>query len=487
MTTVPHLDLPRLLRDMDALKVERLPMRPHFAAQCDQHSRETYATLLAALLLADGELSETKSRLFKMLLASLNLGDVQARLFEQAQSLNQEKLREFFRVVDENILTRSFFMDALVLCRLDGPLIEVQHRLLSELADLLHLPEQELPAIANLAGYILGLHKNTDLIHNDFSAYAAWDEFIYKTLQPADLGKTITGGYFRIASKIEIDFPWSIENAKLVFDGCGEIVSLMGKILDEDCKTPYAQIAECELTRPKITLRGLPSAKFSKSIVKGHYQIGETAIKVVDTGSRDVWGSNPEEKIFFSDLTCSSENARSFLLRDTEARFSRCVFSDCGTETMVGGAIAVEEGGNKNIVVSECIFERCVAKIGGGIKAHDLGSSFRIESSKFVDCIATGYRAQPGDAGSGIFVENTYGTSSDRFKNCSFIKSDVQLGDCKSSRTSNVGAFCKDTLFKDSWLVGYKSDYDLHTNCKFEGGGSHYASNIRPENWWKEY
>ena len=157
------LNVSTLLSNLDALKLELLPLPDHFAVKCDEHSSETYGSLLAALLLTGGEISAEQSRLFKLLLGSLKLGDIQAQLFERAQALNLDALREFFRVARENQLTTSFFMDALVLCRLSGPLVDAQHQLLSELADLLKLPEADLPVIASLAAVALGLPCEVDI------------------------------------------------------------------------------------------------------------------------------------------------------------------------------------------------------------------------------------------------------------------------------------------------------------------------------------
>ena len=178
------LNVTALLHTLDALKLERLPLPAHFAANCDEHGRETYATQLAALLLAGVEISAEQSRLFKLLLASLKLGDIQAQLFERALALDADAMREFFRVVDENELTTSLFMDALVLCRLSGPLTDAQHQLLSELADLLKLPEADLPVIANLAAITLGLPCEADIpFLFDYSKVNAWSEFLTRPLE----------------------------------------------------------------------------------------------------------------------------------------------------------------------------------------------------------------------------------------------------------------------------------------------------------------
>ena len=159
-------DLQRLLREADALKPEFFPLRAHYAASCDQHTRETYATLLAALLLSDGTISAAESRLFGMLLTALELGHIQVRLFEQAHTLSQNSLREFFRLVKTEELAQCFVLDALILCRLDGPLSEGQSKLLSELVEFLQLAEDDLPVLTFWASKVLGLPFEKELPEN---------------------------------------------------------------------------------------------------------------------------------------------------------------------------------------------------------------------------------------------------------------------------------------------------------------------------------
>lgn len=158
-----QIELQRILHDMDQLQTERRPLQPHFAVALDTHTRERYATMLAALVLADGEVSENASRLLKMLLTSLDLGDVRARLFELAHALDQDSIREFCRVVDAAKLQESFVLDALILCRIDGPLSAAKSRLLSELVELICLPEIQLPELVHLAAMVLRLPSEVTL------------------------------------------------------------------------------------------------------------------------------------------------------------------------------------------------------------------------------------------------------------------------------------------------------------------------------------
>lgn len=153
-TTV--LNNAKLWRDVDALKPEFFQLRTHALAQRDLHTREIYATVLAAILLVDGQVSENESRLFGMLVTSLQLGDIQGRLFQQASGLNKDGLREFFRMIGEAKAESCFVLDAFILCRIDGNLSEQPAQLLAEFLEFFQLPDHELEVLIFWASKILG-------------------------------------------------------------------------------------------------------------------------------------------------------------------------------------------------------------------------------------------------------------------------------------------------------------------------------------------
>jgi len=163
-----HFDLPRLLRDTDALKVEMFPLPPHFAIACDEYTRLCHASAVAATLLADQPISEMAGRLFDMLLTSLGLAERRSTVWQMAADLNRDSLREFLQAVQQHQLASSFMLDVLVLCRLDGPLSQPQLTLLSELAELLQLSEDDLLALTFWAAKVLGLPFDTALPESCF-------------------------------------------------------------------------------------------------------------------------------------------------------------------------------------------------------------------------------------------------------------------------------------------------------------------------------
>lgn len=185
-------DEPQALRDLmnegETTKLSSLigngleaQLNSHGAAGLDAHSRETYARLLAALLTAQGVVSDAQSQLFKALLGTLQLDDIRARLFAQAKSLNQDELRECRRIVQEHGLSKSGLLDALILCRVSQPLEATQVQLLSEMANYLEISEAEVFGMIRLAGYVLGLNQDESCLEGDTAPFNAWGTFVPMT------------------------------------------------------------------------------------------------------------------------------------------------------------------------------------------------------------------------------------------------------------------------------------------------------------------
>ena len=119
----PLLDL--LRRAADAEQVRLQPLSAHAASEEEEHLRQHYALVLAALLTAQPQVSEPQSRLFMLLLDALQLGDQRAPLFEQARELAPDTLLEAARLIREQDYAEELLVDALVLLRLDATQAEV--------------------------------------------------------------------------------------------------------------------------------------------------------------------------------------------------------------------------------------------------------------------------------------------------------------------------------------------------------------------------
>lgn len=143
------------------------PLPQHFITSQDQHTRELYTTLLAAVLLSDGHVSEPRSRLFGMLLQSMQLEPVPARFFELAQQLDATKLKQAIHAINHQDQQCAFVIDALILARLDSPLGQMQVELLAELLGFFELSTDLVRHLVAVAGMGLEIpKKNQTVIEN---------------------------------------------------------------------------------------------------------------------------------------------------------------------------------------------------------------------------------------------------------------------------------------------------------------------------------
>ena len=485
------LNLPALLNDLVALKQDRFPQKLHFAVKCDEHSRETYATLLAALLLNGDQISAGQSGVFKMLLNSLQLEDIQPKLFERAQTLNQDALREFLRVVDQNGLAISFFMDALVLCRLDAPLADGQHQLLSELADLLHVLEDDLAVIANLAAIALGLPCTSDIpLGFDYAKVQAWYDFLFRPLTAERLASGVVTGLWKITEPLRVTNAWRMEKAHVRFDENGSLdTNAAGQVV----------IDHSHLERPLMVFSGALTFSMNYTEITGDYPefSGKTAFSFDEISNA-----------VFCDLNVFTRHARSFLLQRSYASFARCNFVDCGSSKLIGGAIAMSGVGksygcddrkwNSNICISNSNFTRCVARLGGGIRVDELNINSIVDTN-FDGCASLAYQSKNvsedlegyafgGGSVFANFARTIYSSSSASYSciiRCSFKNTSINLGQCNGvSDAYNI----RDSVFEDCYVAYTSAGSNISGTFKNRFKDCDKKMIFRePQPWWNEY
>lgn len=214
MSTSFSTDL--LLKKLDRVKPDLKPLPTHYIASQDQHTRELYATMLAAVMLAKGQVTEPETRLFGMLLQSMKIEATTAKFFELAQQIDENQLKRFF--IDISETKESFLLDSIVLARLSDGLSESQSRLFAEILDILNVKKSsKLLKTVNFAmGFKTGLDAKElemSLINRSPILIDAWNEFLVDSgvwTDPAtglmwtrySLGQTFSSGEVKgVASK----------------------------------------------------------------------------------------------------------------------------------------------------------------------------------------------------------------------------------------------------------------------------------------------
>ena len=427
----PTLNLAQLLRDADAVRLEQQGLRPHFAAECDAHTRETYATLLAALLLLEGEVSTTESRLFKLLLGALKLDtNNHAKLFAQAQQLDQAKLIEFCRLAELNQLASSFMLDALILCRLDSPLSTAQSQVLSQWASLLGLLVTDLPLLGKLAAEVLGLPNDTPwALDLDYSSFCVWSEWLELPLTEATLKAGIRGGRWLLEKSLTVHFPWTMDGAVVRFTNQATLrtVGAEGQVT----------IRNSQLWLPVLTFDGAMKLAVAGVQVSGQWHEatdGWSAFEVKNLAQFTV-----------ADSTFNTPNQRAIYLKNTPAQLQGCRFVDCGSAETNGGGLFASNGGQL-LEINGSEFLRCAGNNGGGIYVR---GDATLTDCSFIDCTSAG---NEGHSAAGGF----WNPLVDTLKNCRFVRSSVRgryIGN-RGDTTKKI-TFCAGSSFTSCDLNHY--------------------------------
>lgn len=454
-----QLNLSSLLKDMDMLQVERNPLPEHFVAQFDQHTRELYATMLAAIILVDSSVSDNKARLFNMLLTSLKLEGTQAKMFGQAQAIDRDKLRDFCRVCDEHGVGVSFFADALILCRLDNPIADKQSQILSQWVTLLNLSNEDVEVAVYVATATLGLTcKPVTDVSYDFLRFSVWESYTAIPLNLTTLKQGVRLGRWLVDEILHADFNWSIENAQLIFSKDAEIKT-SGNF--------EITIKNSKIKTPKFTFNGLKSINIEHSHIFGEYD-EKNEITVFSIKNHDIDGT-----VILKHLKVNTIGARSFYTNFGKISVHECSFIKCGNPKLIGGALCINNQENTKWSITNSKFNKCYSRLGGAIAACWL-SRDTVKNSTFEESLSL-YAQNPQQPklwnddytnGGGIFVLHSSERSS--IRDSQFTTSNLYLG------KASVDDLVVDCKFTDSLCVMTNPSsyayYAARSPCTFQQG-----------------
>lgn len=387
----PSINLQQLLIDLDALRIERLPLQPHSLVNYDQYVREIYAIQLATLLLSNDQISESQTRLFSILLEAMQLGGTSAKFLQQAQLTNQASLREFLNILEEHQLQSSFIVDGLVLCRLENPLTPELSQVFSEFATLMQVQQDDLEIYAHLATKVLGLHNHKELPANfDYAAYKidVWDEFFYRTLTNELLKQPLSNGRWLINREVILENfqDNNIRNAKFKFVNKGRIQ------LKLTTSTNINYVFEnCFFYNPEIVMTGYGSSyraslMLEQCKIKGDYSATNkiTAFKL-NNAHLNIHNSFVEVRN--ARLINSEKNDNETSIRITESSFI-----NCGNRELVGGILKTND--SVRLLIKNCHFENCVASYGGVFYGRYYNRYSNIKNSSFINCFSNNFNIE---------------------------------------------------------------------------------------------
>ena len=374
--------LQTLTQAADAEQVQLQALPPHAAASHDEHLRQHYALLLAALLCAQPQVSESQSRLLLLLLDALRLGDQRGALFAQARALEPEPLLEAARLLRTAGLGPHLLLDALVLLRLDAPLAPDAVSLIGELAHFLGLEPEHIATHAAHAADLLGLHGRTSLL----APY--WPERLPQPLTAEALAQGLEGGLWYLESDLAVNFVWQAQNAVLHF--------APGATLSTHAQSDNTHLSGCTLHLAHLVFVGQASVELEQCRFTGDYAHNSasataTTPKKGEKGAaeapaapapRSVLRCNAS-KLSASDCHFATPQACAIEVNQADLILKNCQFIGCGHEQALAGAVVHNNDGCGQ-EIHACHFEACRGSAAGAIWNWNLR---QVSSCTFIDCV----------------------------------------------------------------------------------------------------
>lgn len=438
--------LDTLTRAADEEQLRLRPLPDHAAATQAEHLRRHYALLLAAVLTAQPTISEPQTRLLRLLLDALKLGDLRGTLFEQARDLTPEPLLEAARLIRDAGFAHHLVLDALVLLRLDAPLGDEAARLAGELAAFCGLDEHQLATRAADAFEILGLDKaenSTDAEDPDaprpLLLAEIWPNRLRQPLTREALRSGLQGGLWLLDANLDVDFPWQADDALLFFKN--------GATLNTFAKEGEVKITDCRLVDAVLDFQGACSITIERCDWQGDYDAAE---------KRTVLNSNGQA-LAITDSSFSTSNARTIMVQNAKLTMTGSRFIHCGHAELNGGAVLHSDHSRE---IENCCFDRCVARSGGAIYANEI---YGISKCEFTECKSI----LPNN--DGVYDISVYGKAiPNAVINCVFRKTSLRIGEARYGSS----VFVRSTQFQEANLYfwnRYSTD-KITDNCSFIDG-----------------
>jgi len=168
---------------VSAARVHLEPLDAHFIAGSDAALKDDYLTLLAALLLENGALTEAQLRLMMMLIAAIQPAFPLTHYLQQSAKLDGEGLARIVRHLGQTKkAAEALLFDFAVLQRITGPLAPQQVERLGWLAKICGLADKQIMLINFWSLRLLGIKASVEAFSGAVTVVkTARVEQLYKT------------------------------------------------------------------------------------------------------------------------------------------------------------------------------------------------------------------------------------------------------------------------------------------------------------------
>ena len=146
------MSLHNLLQNMDKVKLDQNPLPSHYICDLPDTEKDSYlSTLVASAILLDTNISENKNRLFNLFLEACHTKSNKGKLFDLAQKIDSDSIKNFIRFASEQSFKHSFFVDLIIFLRLDSQINQEQQHVLNQWVSLLDIDEEQVSACMYIA------------------------------------------------------------------------------------------------------------------------------------------------------------------------------------------------------------------------------------------------------------------------------------------------------------------------------------------------
>jgi len=453
-----------LAADEEQLRLQPLPV--HAAATQAEHLRRHYALLLAAVLTAQPAVSEPQTRLLRLLLDALKLGDIRGQLFEQARALEAAPLLEAARLIREAGFAHHLVVDTLVLLRLDAPMGDEAARLAGELAAFLGLDETALATRADDAAEILGLDasendsidsaadKQTDDSDDSDDAAATpagrplslaeyWPGRLCQPLTVDALRSGLQGGLWLLDADMAVHFAWQASDAVLLVRN--------GAVLNTIAASGTIKLDNCRLLDAALTFQGNCSVTLHKCDWQGNY--------APPAASTALHANGPAVTITACQF--ATRNARAIMVKGNRLHLTGSRFAHCGHAKLNGGAVWHSD---HDRTIENCHFDRCLAGYGGALRFFNL--LYGVNKCEFIACESRALQnKQAGDVA--VYAGQARPPTS--ISDCVFRQTSLVIGDAYDG---SGAVFVQSTQFQQANIYYHGKGWSnrISSGCTFKGG-----------------
>ncbi len=162
---------------------KQLPFNTHFAKkQLSEDECQIYTIFHAAVLLADGVITDEQRRLYKFWLPSISDNTSLSELLQSASNFSPEDLKIAINIIEKDNLSIHFILDTLVFCYVSGGINHAQKEIINEIINILNITEKDFNDIIKATQSVLGISNEEKVFIEEnsiinFLSQSLWTEF----------------------------------------------------------------------------------------------------------------------------------------------------------------------------------------------------------------------------------------------------------------------------------------------------------------------